>query len=184
MAVVDPTRQMEFDYPAVGDHIFVRLPLAGSSETWIHEFKPLARTKEFWADVQELPEGTVLTVKVPAAASREEAAELLDGALRLDQRGPGTGQYETLHIRADRAVHPRLVGEPETVGLRAKRCWIDRRARTLPPGRLGSSETAARIDTRKSDAPGENGQCGGSAEWTELRAAAIASVSVGCSVAV
>jgi hypothetical protein len=83
MTVIDPTRQMEFDYPPVGDHIFVRLPLAGSSETWIHEYKPLARTKEFWTDVQELPEGTVLTVKVPAAASREEAAELLDGALRL-----------------------------------------------------------------------------------------------------
>jgi len=83
MTVLDPTRQMEFDYPPVGDHIFVRLPLAGRSETWIHQFKPLARTKDFWADVQELPDGTVLTVKVPAAASREETAELLDGALRL-----------------------------------------------------------------------------------------------------
>jgi hypothetical protein len=33
--------------------------------------------------VREFPEGTFLTVKVPAAASREETADLLDGALRL-----------------------------------------------------------------------------------------------------
>jgi hypothetical protein len=59
------------------------LPLALSSEPWIDEFKPLTRTKDFWADVSELPEGTFLTVTVPAAASREETAELLDGALRL-----------------------------------------------------------------------------------------------------
>jgi hypothetical protein len=39
--------------------------------------------KDFWADVRDLPEGTFLTVCVPAAASREETAELLDGALRL-----------------------------------------------------------------------------------------------------
>jgi hypothetical protein len=83
MTILDPTGQMEIDRPAVGDHVFVRLPLAVRSETWIAEFKPLARTKVFWADVRELPEGTFLTVKVPAAASREETAELLDGALRL-----------------------------------------------------------------------------------------------------
>jgi len=83
MTVLDPTGQMEIDRPPVGDHIFVRLPLAVRSETWIHEFKPLARAKDFWADVRELPEATFLTVKVPADASREETAELLDGALRL-----------------------------------------------------------------------------------------------------
>lgn len=83
MTVLDPTGQIEIDRPAVGDAVFVRLPLAGRSETWIHEFRPLARTKDFWADVRELPGGTFLTVKVPAAASREETAELLDGALRL-----------------------------------------------------------------------------------------------------
>jgi len=83
MTILDPTAQMEIDRPPVGDHVFVRLPLAVRSETWIDEFKPLARTKDFWADVRELPEGTFLTVKVPAAASREETAELLDGALRL-----------------------------------------------------------------------------------------------------
>jgi hypothetical protein len=83
MTVLDPTGQMEIDRPPVGDHVFVRLPLAVRSETWIHEFKPLAETKDFWADVRELPEGTFVTVKVPAAASREETAELLDGALRL-----------------------------------------------------------------------------------------------------
>jgi hypothetical protein len=83
MTVLDPTRQIEIDRPAVGDAVFVQLPLAGRSETWIHEFRPLVRTKDFWADVREIPEGTFLTVKVPAAASREETAELLDGALRL-----------------------------------------------------------------------------------------------------
>jgi hypothetical protein len=83
MTVLDPTGQMEIDRPPEGDHVFVRLPLAVRSETWLHEFKPLAQTKDFWADVRELPEGTFVTVKVPAAASREETAELLDGALRL-----------------------------------------------------------------------------------------------------
>ena len=57
MTVLDPTGQMEIDRPAVGDAVFVRLPLAGRSETWIHEFRPLARTKDFWADVRELPGG-------------------------------------------------------------------------------------------------------------------------------
>ena len=83
MSVLDPTGQIKIDRPPVGDRVFVDLPLAGSSETWIHEFKPLARTKDFWADVRDLPEGTFLTVHVPAAASREETAELLDRALRL-----------------------------------------------------------------------------------------------------
>ena len=83
MSVLDPTGQIKIDRPPVGDRVFVDLPLAGSSETWIHEFKPLARTKDFWADVRDLPEGTFLTVPVPAAASREETADLLDRALRL-----------------------------------------------------------------------------------------------------
>jgi hypothetical protein len=83
MTVLDPTGQIKIDRPPVGDHVFVELPLAVRSETWIHEFKPLARTKDFWADVRDLPEGTFLTVLVPAAASREETAELLDQALRL-----------------------------------------------------------------------------------------------------
>jgi hypothetical protein len=83
MTVLDPTGQIKIDRPPVSDHVFVQLPLAVRSETWIHEFKPLARTKDFWADVRDLPEGTFLTVLVPAAASREETAELLDQALRL-----------------------------------------------------------------------------------------------------
>jgi hypothetical protein len=83
MTVLDPTGQIQIDRPSVGDHVFVRVPLAVRSETWIHEFKPLARTKDLWADVSDLPEGTFLTVQVPAAASREETAELLDGALGL-----------------------------------------------------------------------------------------------------
>ena len=83
MTVLDPTGQIEIDRPAVGDAVFVRLPLAGRWEAWIHEFRPLALTKDFWADVRELPGGTFLTLKVPAAASREERAELLEAALRL-----------------------------------------------------------------------------------------------------
>ena len=83
MTVLDPTGQIKIDRPPVGDHVFVQLPLAVRSETWIHEFRPLAQTKDFWADVRDLPEGTFLTVHVPATASREETAELLDGALRL-----------------------------------------------------------------------------------------------------
>jgi hypothetical protein len=83
MTVLDPARQIEIDQPSVGDQLFVRLPLAGHSEAWIHEFRPLARASEFWADVQEIPEGTVVTVTVPAAATREETAEVLDGVLRL-----------------------------------------------------------------------------------------------------
>jgi hypothetical protein len=83
MTVLDLTRQMEIDRPPAGDKLFIRLPLAGCSETWIHEFRPLAQASDIWADVRELPEGTVLIVTVPAAASREETAEVLDGVLRL-----------------------------------------------------------------------------------------------------
>ena len=83
MSVLDPTGQIKIHRPPVGDRVFVDLPLAGPSEAWIHEFKPLAQTKDFWADVRDLPEGTFLTLHVPAAASREETAELLDEALRL-----------------------------------------------------------------------------------------------------
>jgi hypothetical protein len=83
MTVLDPTGEIKIDRPPVGDHVFVQLPLTVRSEAWIHEFKPLARTKDFWADVRDLPEGTFLTVHVPVAASREETAELLDRALRL-----------------------------------------------------------------------------------------------------
>jgi len=47
MTVLDPTGQIKLDRPPVGDRIFVELPLAVRSETWMHEFKPLARTKDF-----------------------------------------------------------------------------------------------------------------------------------------
>jgi hypothetical protein len=84
MTVLDPTGQMEIHrLSGDHDHVVVRLPLAVRSETWMPEFKPLARTKDLPAEVRELPEGTFLAVKVPAAASREETAELLDGALRV-----------------------------------------------------------------------------------------------------
>lgn len=83
MTVLDPTGQIEIDRPAVGDAVFVRLPLAGRSETWIDEFRPLARSKDLFADVRESPEGTCVTVTAPADASRDEAAELLDELLRL-----------------------------------------------------------------------------------------------------
>jgi hypothetical protein len=84
MTVLDPTGQMEIHRLSGDlDHVVVRLPLAVRSEAWMREFMPLARTKGLPAEVRELPEGTFLTVTVPAAASREETAELLDGALRL-----------------------------------------------------------------------------------------------------
>ena len=83
MTVLDPTGQIKIDRPSAGDRVFVRLPLAVRSETWLDEFKRLAQTKDFWADVSDLHEGTFLTVSVSAVASREETAELLDAALRL-----------------------------------------------------------------------------------------------------
>jgi hypothetical protein len=83
MTVLDPTRQIEIDRPTTGDLVFVRLPLALRSETWIDEFRPLARTKDLFADVRDGPEGTFVTVTVPADASREEAADRLDEVLRL-----------------------------------------------------------------------------------------------------
>ena len=45
------------------------------------EFMELART--VGADVRAFPEGTFLLVSVSVAASREETAEVLEGALRL-----------------------------------------------------------------------------------------------------
>ena len=45
------------------------------------ELIELART--VGADVRAFPEGTFLLVSVPVAASREETAEVLEGALRL-----------------------------------------------------------------------------------------------------
>lgn len=83
MTVLDPTGQIEIDRPSVGDKVFVRLPLAVTSEPWLHDFQTLRRAKDLFADVRELPEGTFVTVTVPADASREETAELLDGVLRL-----------------------------------------------------------------------------------------------------
>jgi hypothetical protein len=83
MTVLDPTGQIEIDRPTTGDLVFVRLPLALRSETWIDEFRPLARTKDLFADVRDGPEGTFVTVTVPADASREEAADRLDEVLRL-----------------------------------------------------------------------------------------------------
>jgi hypothetical protein len=84
MTVLDPTGQMDIHRSSGDhDHVVVRLPLAVRSETWMHEFMRLKRTKDLPAQVRELPEGTFLTVTVPAAASREETAELLDRALRL-----------------------------------------------------------------------------------------------------
>jgi hypothetical protein len=78
MTLLDPTRQLEF-HPVSVDQVVVRLPLSIGSGDWAPEFLALARAK----DLPAKPEGTSLTVRVPAAASREETAELLDGALRL-----------------------------------------------------------------------------------------------------
>ena len=89
MTVLDLTGQMDI-HRLSGDHdyVLVRLPLGVPAETFRHEpmmreFMSLARTKDLPAEVRNFPEGTFLTVTVPVAASREETAELLDGALRL-----------------------------------------------------------------------------------------------------
>ena len=84
MTLLDPSCQMDIHrLSGDPDRVVVRLPLTVRSEPWMREFKPLARTKGLPAEVREFPEGTFLMVDVPAAASREETAELLDGALRL-----------------------------------------------------------------------------------------------------
>jgi hypothetical protein len=83
MTVVEPTGQMEIHHPPEGDRVFVTLPLADWSKTWIREFRALARTNDVPVDVGEHPGGASLLVTVPVAASREETAELLDRALRL-----------------------------------------------------------------------------------------------------
>ena len=89
MTVLDLTGQMDIHrLSGDHDHVVVRLPLAVPAETFRHEpmmreFMSLARTKDLPAEVRNFPEGTFLTVTVPLAASREETAELLDGALRL-----------------------------------------------------------------------------------------------------
>jgi hypothetical protein len=83
MTVVDSTGQMEINHPPEGDRVFVTLPLADWSKTWIREFRALARTNDVPADVGERRGGARLLVTVPVAASREETAELLDRALRL-----------------------------------------------------------------------------------------------------
>jgi hypothetical protein len=83
MTVVDPTGQMEIHHPPEGDRVFVTLPLADWSKTWIREFRALARTNDVPVDVGERPDGASLLVTVPVAASREETAELLDRALGL-----------------------------------------------------------------------------------------------------
>src|SRR5947199_852975 len=89
MTVLDLTGQMHIHrLSGDHDHVVVRLPLAVPAETFRHEcmireFMSLARTKELPAEVRNFPEGSFLTVTVPAAGSREEKAELLDGVLRL-----------------------------------------------------------------------------------------------------
>ena len=54
MTVLDPTGEMDI-HRSSGDHVVVRLPLAVRSETWMHEFTPLAHAKEFSAEVREFP---------------------------------------------------------------------------------------------------------------------------------
>ena len=81
MTVLDLTGQIDIHrLSGDPDRVVVRLPLAVQSETRMPEFMELART--VGADVRAFPEGTFLLVSVPVAASREETAEVLDGALR------------------------------------------------------------------------------------------------------
>jgi hypothetical protein len=74
VTVLDSTGQLEMHSVSDG-HVDVRLPLSISSVSWMPEFMALAQAKDLPADVR----GTLLTVKVPVAASREETAQLLDG---------------------------------------------------------------------------------------------------------
>jgi hypothetical protein len=84
MTLLDLTGQLDIHrLKGDPDRIIVRVPLAVRSESWMGEVRPLARSKDLWTEVREFPEGTFLMVGVPAAASREQTAELLDGALRL-----------------------------------------------------------------------------------------------------
>jgi len=84
MTVLDPTGKMDIHrLKGDPDRIIVRLPLVGRAERWMRELQPLARGKGFWAEVRTFPEGSFLMVEVPADASREKTAELLDGALGL-----------------------------------------------------------------------------------------------------
>ena len=82
MTVLDLTGKLDIHrLSGDPDRVVVRLPLAVRSETRMPEFMELART--VGADVRAFPEGTFLLVTVPVAASREETAEVLEGALRL-----------------------------------------------------------------------------------------------------
>jgi hypothetical protein len=82
MTFLDWTGQLE-TRPVSSGEIAVRLPLSVSAGRWKPEFTALAQSKNVQAQVDETPQGNFLTVMVPVAASREETAQLLDGALRL-----------------------------------------------------------------------------------------------------
>ncbi len=82
MTCLDWTGQLETRPVSSGD-IAVRLPLSVSAGSWKPAFMVLAQANNVQAQVDETPQGGFLTVMVPVAASREETAQLLDGALRL-----------------------------------------------------------------------------------------------------
>ncbi len=83
MTGLDPTGEIRIDRPPVGDHVFVQLPLAVRSDAWIHEFKPLARTKDLWADVRDRQEGTFSDCARAGCCEPRGDGGLLDRALRL-----------------------------------------------------------------------------------------------------
>lgn len=82
MSVLDPNGKLEIS-AALGDHVVARIPLAVRSRPWLREYVSLTRAEEIAAQVQELPEGTFLTVRLPVGVTREDTVTLLQKALRL-----------------------------------------------------------------------------------------------------
>ncbi len=64
----------------------VTIPLSESPGTWSNRFHSLAHSEGISAEVREEPGGGVLSVRVPAGATREETFGLLDAAVALIQR--------------------------------------------------------------------------------------------------
>lgn len=82
MSVLDPSGKLEVNSGA-GDRVVARIPLAVVLGDWVREYAPLARAEDLQAEVLALPGGACLSVQVPAGATREETADLLEKSLRL-----------------------------------------------------------------------------------------------------
>jgi hypothetical protein len=80
--VVDPSGDLQI-VPTSDNHIVARIPLAERSGSWTSRYLSVARADRVPAEVQEVPGGLVLVVRVPVGATRQETADLLDTALGL-----------------------------------------------------------------------------------------------------